>query len=167
MPSTILTQAELKTLMDYDPVTGIFVRKIHRNHNAKIGDIVGCLDHRGYISTTINKQYYSIHRLAFLYMTGSFPKEHVDHINHDRSDNRWDNLREANIPLNGKNQKKHVTNTSGCPGVYWHAKNSAWTAVIIVNNKRKYLGITKDFFEAVCLRKSAEQRYNFHPNHGT
>ena len=69
-----LTQEELKRLLNYDPKTGIFVWKIYRNYNAKIGDIAGNTNATtGYINIKINNKSYSAHRLAWLYVYGYFP----------------------------------------------------------------------------------------------
>ena len=108
---------------------------------------------------------YFTHRLAFLYMTGSIPKE-VDHINHVKPDNRWKNLRAANRIINGRNRSMHCDNTSGVTGVYWHKKKGKWQAGIRVNDKRIYLGVFKHLEDATAARKTAEARYGFHPNHG-
>lgn len=58
------------------------------------------------------------------------------------------------------------TNKTGISGVYWCKDRKKWTARISVNNKTKYLGRFDDFFEACCARKSADNTYNFHMNHG-
>ena len=35
------------------------------------------------------------HRVVWAIQTGEWPKDQVDHINHDRQNNQWSNLREA------------------------------------------------------------------------
>jgi hypothetical protein len=62
---------------------------------------------------------YREHRLAWLYMTGEWPTHEIDHINGDRVDNRFCNLREATASENRWNSRKRVNNTSGYKGVSW------------------------------------------------
>src|SRR5690606_167269 len=80
------------------------------------------------------------HRLAFLYMTGEMPEKVVDHINGDRSDNRWENLRCANQSQNMANVGIRSANTSGTPGVVWDKERQKWRAQLRVNGKKKNLG---------------------------
>lgn len=82
----MLTQSELKNKLTYNPETGLFGRK---------NKIAGSLRPNGYIQIGINKKLFRAHRLAFLYMTGEWPKSDVDHIDMDRKNNKWANLREA------------------------------------------------------------------------
>lgn len=81
------------------------------------------------------------HRLAFLYMTGTWPKGEIDHINHDRSDNRWSNLRDVDPTTNKQNQKQEkVKGTSSYKGVYWCSYKGKWRAQIKANKKCMSLG---------------------------
>ncbi|TKY80148.1 HNH endonuclease, partial [Pectobacterium polonicum] len=48
----------------------------------------------------------------------------------------------------------------------WNKKRKKWTPSISVNGKEKYLGRYDSIWEAICARKSAENRYSFHENHG-
>jgi len=73
MTKPILTQAELKQLLHYDPETGVFV-------NIQTGKTVGSKHSKGYLETSISNKRYYVHRLVFLYIDGCFPKQ-VDHIN--------------------------------------------------------------------------------------
>ncbi len=98
-------------------------------------------------------------------MTGKWPKE-IDHINHKRSDNRWANLRETLENENYKNKSLMSNNSSGVHGVSWNKKDKVWTAMIGVCKKVIYLGSSKDKFEAICCRMSANNKYGFHRNHG-
>lgn len=160
----MISQNELKEILHYNPDTGIFTELTNRK-NKKIGEPIGTVDKKGYIVGTINKKQYKMHRLAYLYMTGSFPDK-IDHKNHVVSDNRWENIRNASSFENMQNTKMSSRNTSGCVGVYWNRVNDRWEARINVNKKRIFLGSFIVYHEAVNARKNAEVLYGFHENHG-
>lgn len=165
MNSNILTQERLKELFYYNKQFGIFVRIISRGTEKKC-TIAGSLSQYGYINIHIDGTQYKAHRLAFLYVNGKFPPHEVDHINGIRNDNSFYNLRQVTIAENAKNQKLDPRNTSGIMGVRWYKNRGKWMAFIKFENKLRYLGSFDDKFEAICARKSAELKYNFHPNHG-
>jgi len=163
----VITQSELKRLFSYDPETGLFTRLISNNRRLKSGEIAGSTTCGGYVRICVNGQPYQAHRLAWLYMTGSWPENQIDHINHIKDDNRIANLRDVTHRENQKNQPKRKTNTSGVTGVMWNVRDKRWRAKIFLNGKEKSLGGFTNKFEAICARKSAENRHGFHPNHGT
>lgn len=138
-----LTQKYLKTVLDYDPETGCFIRLVTTAKNVKIGDIAGCLSPIGYRMIGIDGRLYYAHRLTFLYMTGRFPKDHIDHINQKKNDNRWVNLRECTPSQNQANVGLPRNNTSGFKGVCWHKGSNKWMARIIIKRKSLHLGIFK------------------------
>ena len=167
MPSTILTQNRLKELLHYDPLTGIFTWISKPNQNILIGSEAGHVEKvAGYIRIAIDKRKYAAHRLAFLYMLGSFPQDQVDHINHNIIDNRWSNLRPATSITNCRNKSLSKYNTSGFNGVKWRKERNHWIAQIRVDGKLIYLGSSYNFDEAVAMRQAANIKYGFHPNHG-
>ena len=161
----MITQNELKKNLSYDPLTGLFTW-IKRRPKIKVGDIAGNVNKDDYVIICVNLKKYSAHRLAFLYMTGSIPKEQIDHINHNRSDNRWDNLRAVTHLENGKNRSKSERNTSGVTGVSWNKSRCRWVGQICVDGQRIGLGYHVKFSDAVDARKNAEVLYGFHENHG-
>jgi len=83
----------------------------------------------------------------------------VDHINHDTSDNRKENLRICTSAQNAKNKSTPKNNTSGITGVRWVEKRGKWHSYIRVNYKRINLGYYTDFEDAVAARKQAEDLY--------
>ena len=108
---------------------------------------------------SFGKRSYSAHRLAWLWMTGAWPKSDIDHINRDKSDNRFSNLREATKSENKANVGRYANNTSGHKGVHWNAKNQKWMAQIMVRRKRIYLGLHLDLADAASSYASAASKY--------
>jgi len=163
----MITQSELKQALRYDCDSGeLKWLSVRPRSSANVGDIAGCLDHRGYRVIKLNKVRYYAHRLIWLYLHGSFPLHQIDHINGRRDDNREFNIRDVTGSENMKNQKRPKCNNSGVVGVYWFKSFSKWAACIKVNNKQKHLGSFDEFDDAVCARKDAEIKYGFSKNHG-
>ena len=117
--------------LSYDPESGHFTR-----NGRRAGYINRSL---GYVLISVRNKPEYAHRLAFLFMTGRFP-DGVDHINGDRSDNRWSNLREATQSQNMRNSRKRVDNNSGYKGVCYFKRTGKWLAYINVDRKRVHLG---------------------------
>ena len=157
-----MTQSELKQVLSYNPDTGLFKRTSHSKTKQRKDKKVGCV-RDGYVRIKVYGKGYSAHRLAFLYMTGSMPDQ-VDHINHIRSDNRWENLRAVTNSDNQKNASLRKDNRSGQVGVSWVA--TSWIARINHLGERINLGSFAKFSDAVDARKNAEVLYGFHENHG-
>jgi len=132
----------------------------------KLSGIAGSLGNKGYIRLKVDGRQYQAHRVAWLIMTGEWPENDIDHINHDRADNRFINLREATCMENARNQKLRKTNKSGVCGVRLNKKKTKWDAQIQVVGKIIHLGAFDKFENAVKVRKEAEEKYGFHPNHG-
>ena len=164
----MLTQRTLKEILFYNHKTGLFVWKIRPSFNSrrKEGEIAGCVKKdEGYRVIKFNGIAYLAHRLAWLYMTGEWP-EQIDHINHDRDDNKWRNLREATSLENNKNSSINKNNTSGFTGVYWSKLERKWKAQIKVNNKVIGLGTFVEKEKAILKRQIANLLFGFHENHG-
>lgn len=150
MTKRILTQTDLKKQLSYNPDTGIFIW-IEKRAGVKFNSVAGSYSKQGYFRITINHIEYKAHRLAWLYMTGEMPKEFIDHINGDRLDNRFCNLREATNTQNNYNTGMLPTNTSGIKGVRINKKTGRWHAQASVKGKNKHLGM----FETAEMAKAA------------
>lgn len=104
------------------------------------------------------------HRLAWLYVNGSFPKNEIDHINRIRSDNRIANLRPASNLENAQNRSRSSNNTSGRSDVTWNKKTKKWRARLTVGYKRMHLGYFESLDDAFSARAQAKMKYHtFHP----
>lgn len=112
----MLTTARLKESLSYDPETGSFTWLIQKARRTKIGSVAGTI-WDGYIRIEIDNRSYRAHRLAWLYMTGVWPDEEIDHKNTNRSDNRWSNLRAATHSQNQGNARRRRDNSTGFKSV--------------------------------------------------
>ncbi len=154
-----LTAEYLRSVLDYNPDTGIFTRKVSTSNRVKVGDVAGCSNGRGYLRIQVQSRDYQAHRLAWLYVNGEWPKDQLDHINRVRTDNRISNLRDVTQKQNQQNRSTNSDSTSGHPGVYWHKQSSKWRAQITHNKKNIHLGCFNTIEEAIAARKAAEKLY--------
>ena len=159
----ILTQQRLKEVVEYNPKTGLFLWKPRPTSPMfrHTGKIAGCKDHNGYISLKIDGVMYLAHRLAWLYETGAWPEDEIDHKDTTPDNNSWTNLRPADRGFNMQNRQNASYNKkSGLPlGVY--KSGSAFDAKIVVNTKLQYIGRRKTVEEAQQLYIDAKRR--LHP----
>jgi hypothetical protein len=161
----MLTQERLKELLDYNPITGNFIRIKKASKNDIIGTIVGCPNKDGHLRIVIDYKHYLAHRLVYLYLYNRLPTE-VDHINGNSGDNRLENLREVSHRNNMKNVKLRIDNKSGHVGVSYCSKRNIWRARIKTKTKDTHLGYFKTKEEAIEARLIASKEHGFHENHG-
>ena len=160
-----MTQSQLKSHLHYNPSTGVFTR-LDTNRPSRLNKPTGNIATHGYVRIGIKDKSFYAHRLAFLYMTGKVPKE-VDHLDHDRTNNKWSNLREADRTMQMRNTKLSKNNASGHHGVdYVSVNKNKWVARIMVDYKSIHLGSFKHKEDAIKARKHAEKLYGFSANHG-
>ena len=149
-----LTQNHLKSVLEYNHLTGIFKWKQRLSPIIKIGEAAGTIDCHGYIRIQLNKKKYKAHRLAFLYMNGFFPENEVDHINRIKTDNRWENLRNATRHENANNQENIKKSDNG---VSWCSKSQKWRAQRKGrSNENRNLGYYKTHLAASYARHANE-----------
>jgi hypothetical protein len=147
----MISPAFLHEILSYDPLTGTFRWKYNLSREPRwntrwAGRQAGYL--RDYWMISIDQKRFYSHRIAWAMMTGKWPAGQIDHKNTDRSDNRWENLREADLSKNAQNRNLTSINTSGHKGVYWVKRDKKWGAVIKLNGKREYLGQFHDKLSA-------------------
>jgi len=159
--------SELVELLDYNPRTGRFTWRQRgrewfvsdvswRRWNTKYaGKPALTADQQGYKAGTVLGKRYLAHRIAWFFQFGSWPKNQIDHINGDRSDNRIQNLRDVTQAENRKNNRLYATNTSGHAGVDFMPKKGRWRARI----GSEHLGVFRTKSEAILARKKAELQH--------
>lgn len=148
LPRT-LTAARLRELLRYDQETGSFVwlAKTSPFSRVSIGDEAGTLRADGYRAIAIDGALYLAHRLAWLYVHGEWPNNEVDHLDGDRANNRFTNLRDVEPSTNRQNMRRATCrNQSGLLGVSTTKKG--FVASIGLNGKVKQIGVFKDAADA-------------------
>lgn len=157
-----LAQTELSELISYCPDTGMFTWAPNRPLSVA-GKVAGSVDLKGYTVIRVLGKLHKAHRLAWFIVTGEWP-EQVDHIDGNRSNNKFENLREATQAENAQNRGVMATNKSGVTGVFWASREGKWGASHSVNGKHVSLGRFTNFDEAVKARLEAKAKTHlFHP----
>lgn len=152
---------EILEWLTYEPSTGLFSRKKTRtSRNYPVGFYA-----RGYHKITVPGfgQIFA-HRVAWVYMTGALPTNEIDHIDGNPSNNRWDNLREADRVAQGRNAKRRKDNKSGRKGVSWDKDLGKWRVDIVVRSpefkkRRIFLGSYDDVDAAGLAYVIAAEKY--------
>lgn len=156
-PPEKLEAATLRDLLHYEPETGVFIwkarplrtasRQQDKNWNTRFaGQVAGSLWRRdgrrpqNYWGICVFGKMYQAHRLAWVYMTGSWPTKWIDHRDGDGLNNSWSNLREATPSQNNQNSKRQKNNTTGFRGVSYHKYKGKFRAKINVNGVSNHLG---------------------------
>lgn len=176
-------QTLLKQLLDYDPETGILTWRMrgaemfnpgrwHPEASAASwnGAFAGkraftALTANGYHHGLIFRRELLAHRVIWKWFYGTEPLQ-VDHLNHDRADNRIANLRSVSASVNKRNQRLNLSNTSGCAGVVWAKREKKWQAAIRNGGKRVFLGYFVNFEDAVSARRAAEKSFGYRVKEG-
>lgn len=174
-----ITADLIRELIDYDPDAGTFTwrersRRFFKNdqqyktwNSLFCGKAAGSVNkHKGYLMITLFYRHYASHRLAWLYVTGEWPSNVIDHIDHDRLNNRFSNLRDIDRTQNSQNMSRQSKRSNQTMGVLWRKNRQVWIAKIVVQKKEIYLGTFKTQEEAAAVRREANERYGFHTNHG-
>jgi hypothetical protein len=162
--------AELQTFAYYNPETGHFIcTRFQGGKGKKVGEILGTMRDGGYLVLRVGGTLFRNARLAWLWMTGEWPRFEIDHINRITWDDRWENLRDVTPTINSRNRPRQSNNTSGITGVYWAQKDQKWRAQIKMQGKCIVIGDFDSKEEATKARyeyTKTRPELGFHPNHG-
>ena len=149
----------LRSLLNYDPDTGVFAWRVTRS-NVKAGMRAGGLMQHGYRTISVVRHRYYEHRLVWLYVHERWPTLDIDHINGNRADNRLANLREVTRRVNLENQwLARRDSKSGLRGVHWSASHKAFLAQLQVRGRNVYLGQFDTAEEAHQAYLDAKRKY--------
>lgn len=159
-----ITQEALVNAFNYDALTGLLTHK-HTTLSGFKGEIATFLHSQGYLSVSICNKQYLAHRIIYKMVTGEWP-EHVDHINHNKQDNRWTNLRSIPQEENNRNMPNQLNSKTGSIGVSLHKPTGKYRAYISIKGKAKHLGLFDSVAAAKAARDDANIRYGYHTNHG-
>jgi hypothetical protein len=137
------TAERVRSLLDYNEETGIFTWKVRRGSKA-MGAVAGSEVDVGngfvYVAIRLDKTLYYAHQLAYLYMTGNWPPNQIDHKNRNGLDNSWSNLRPATRAQNALNMNIPKHNSSGYLGIRLDKRNGNWIAVVRDCGRERYIG---------------------------
>ena len=162
----------LHEALSYDPATGALKWKERPRHhfnsdaawkreNTKHAGLrAGCIDHYGHRTFGFLGVKFRAARIIYLMVTGVLP-DVVDHINGDRSDDRWENLRSVSHRENLLNMRLKRGNTSGFNGVWFSHNEQKWKSEIKVNWKKIHLGTFDCLDDAVAARVAADIQYGY------
>ena len=136
-----ITQYQLWNELQYSPSSGVFTR-CSTGLRACRSDLT-----KGYLRVFVLGKYYKAHRLAWFYIHGVWPDGQIDHIDGNKENNSFLNLRDVSQTINMYNQSKaHKHNTSNVIGV--GVSGSTFVAKIKVGSKLIHLGTFKTKEEA-------------------
>lgn len=158
-PRRGFSRDELIQFLDYNSETGVLTWVKRTSKRVDIGMRAGTHSH-GYCAVKIFGLVYRAHQLAWLIMTGEWPEggADIDHINRDRFDNRWANLRLATRSQNNMNSGLRSDNKSGVKGVSLNPRGK-WDSRIRVKGEIILLGTFSDISDAIHAREGAEKIY--------
>jgi hypothetical protein len=154
---TELTASYLREALHYDSETGVFTWKSPRP-KVRVGNVAGKIGTHGYRRICLNYKLYEAHRLAWLYVTGVWPSAEIDHINHDRLDNSFANLRCASRTENLGNKSRQSNNKSGVKGVWYEKRRNKWIAEIRRGKTRLLLGQFDEINHAADAYRAAAKK---------
>ena len=160
-----LTYEQANDALSYDPETGVLIWKNRKDRDGRwngknAGKEAGSKPKNGnYTRVSVNKRDYLAHRVAFLLMKGRWPISDLDHIDGNKQNNSWTNLREVHHYENMQNTKTQKNNSSGYRGVS-KTDNGKWIAKIYVSGIKFHLGRFKSKEDAAAAYREAARTHH-------
>lgn len=133
--------------LSYNPETGKLFWNKTMNGRVLQGSEAGSINSSGYVTIGYEGVSYQASRVIWALVTGKQPEGLIDHINRDRVDNRFVNLRDVEEIVNRRN--RGLNKGRLYKGLYRDGK--IWT---VRPNGRTSIGRFKCFFQALkCLKE--------------
>lgn len=161
----MISHDELRRLLHYNPATGEFTWLIDPAMGPKRAG-----KRAGYYHSSLGRNRIKIggkphfaSRVAWFYVTGEWPADFVDHINLDKADDRFENLRLATRSQNGANRKVQARSKWGFKGVSQESRTGKFIATARKNGVTHYAGLheTPEAAHAAYLAKAQELHGEF------
>jgi histone acetyltransferase (RNA polymerase elongator complex component) len=134
-------------LFSYDSKTGKIFQQ-QKRPNVKIGEIAGTITPKGYRYIQAKGRKYPAHHLVWYFETGSFPNLFIDHIDGNKLNNHFSNLREVTTKQNNEHRGKQKNNSTGYKGVTFNKRLEKFIAQIQHNSKQLHIGTFDTALEA-------------------
>lgn len=154
---------QIKEILNYDLKTGIFTWIAPTQGNRIQGKQAGYVTSLGYRVIEIDGTPVRANRLAWWWITGSWPEKEIDHKNQDKLDDRFENLRDVSASINCHNRKQYnqEEKSGQLPmGVYIRKgkRGVKYRAMIGVDGKLRNLGTysTPEEAEAAYLKEKVK-----------
>lgn len=155
--------ADVRAAFDYDAAAGQLIWRdadhlSPSDRSRLVGKPAGSLNADGYVSIKFRGRLYRAHRLVWVHTTGAWPAGEIDHVDGDKSNNRFANLRIASRSENMRNVSAYASSKSGLKGTSFDRVSGKWRAQIMLNRRGKFLGRFATAEEAhAAYRAAAEQ----------
>lgn len=152
----------VREYLSYDPLTGILTWRKRRGCRGAVGTVAGSISFYGYNVIGLGGiRSIPAHRIAFALMNGAWPELEIDHIDGDRTNNAWENLREVTKEQNHHNMRRaRIDNKVGMLGV--SMRYGRYLAQIQVRGKKHWLGEFSSAEEASGAYIKAKRELHSH-----
>ena len=147
---------ELSKHLKYDPFAGIGIWLVKLSNRAPAGTIAG-VSNNEYWHIQYKNKLYKAHRLFWFLQTGQDPGPlTIDHIDQNKLNNKFSNLRLATHHEQGQNKNERINNTSGHRGISWKKDKKKYHARITHYGKKIHIGYYNTLAEAIFARQAKE-----------
>ena len=147
MNTQTITKEFVLEMLEYFPSSGLLLQKKKRP-KVEIGAIAGVITNFGYRYIQLQGKKYAAHRFVWLIETGSFPSKFLDHIDGNKLNNCFTNLREVTVKQNSENKIVQKNNKLGVRGVCFNKRLGKYIAQIQHNGKNNHIGVFQTIEEA-------------------
>jgi hypothetical protein len=154
-----ITLKYINEYLTYDSLSGnLYQRK--KRPKIQVGALAGGLTGKGYRYIQLNGKKYPAHHIVWLLETGELPKKQIDHIDGDKLNNNFLNLREVTNKQNTENRGKQKNNKTGYKGVSFNNRLQKYVSQIQHNNQPIYIGVYATAYEAhLAYEKKAKELF--------